>query len=137
MKFLLSIPGAGEYDIIIMIVIYLFISVTIFLIIREILMWYWKINERISLLKESNKLKQENNQLLKDFLITINSPIYNTPENKLKEELGLLTIPELEEIVKNYKQNNKEKVLTSLDILKDRNKPYEGMRVTINEYFSK
>jgi hypothetical protein len=34
----------------------LVILIVIFLIIRELVMWYWKINERIELQKETNEL---------------------------------------------------------------------------------
>jgi hypothetical protein len=34
----------------------LVILIIIFLIIRELVMWYWKINERIELQKETNEL---------------------------------------------------------------------------------
>lgn len=34
----------------------LVILIIIFLILRELVMWYWKINERIELQKETNEL---------------------------------------------------------------------------------
>lgn len=34
----------------------LIITIAIFLICREIVCWYWKINKRISLLEENNQL---------------------------------------------------------------------------------
>ena len=32
------------------------IMILLFLLLREVVMWYWKINERIKLLKETNDL---------------------------------------------------------------------------------
>jgi hypothetical protein len=38
------------------ILIALIVFIVIFLILRELVMWYWKINERIELQKETNEL---------------------------------------------------------------------------------
>jgi hypothetical protein len=42
----------------------LIVMIFLLLILREILMWYWKINERI-------KLQKENNDLLRDLISKI------------------------------------------------------------------
>ena len=47
---------------------FIIVIVFIFLVIREILMWYWKINERISLLEDiSDDLSAIRKALVKDF----------------------------------------------------------------------
>lgn len=52
-------------------VIYLAVVIGVVLLIREIVMWYWKINRRINLMEENNLLlrrlieKIENNNDLK------------------------------------------------------------------------
>ena len=44
--------------------IVLAIAIIVFLICREIVMWYWKINERIKLQKETQALLAKQNKIL-------------------------------------------------------------------------
>lgn len=46
-------------------VISIVVGIIVFLLIREVLAWYWKINERISNQRTTNELLQEQNELLK------------------------------------------------------------------------
>lgn len=98
-------------------------------------MWYWKINERISLQEEANELQKENIQLMNSIITSLNIQKPKTDQDIIEDELNKLKTEELEEIVKNYKVNSKEDVFTSLDILKERKKSYEGMRDKIIEFF--
>jgi len=116
-------------------IIGILILMVIFLILREINMWYWKINERISLQKEANELQKENIQLMNSIITSLNIQKPKTDQDIIEDELNKLKTEELEEIVKNYEVNSKEDVFTSLDILKERKKSYEGMRDKIIEFF--
>ena len=62
--FMLQSPADFNYIPIIVIVV----LVVLFLIGREIFCWYYKINERIELQKETNKLQTETNHLLKKMI---------------------------------------------------------------------
>jgi len=116
-------------------IIGILILIVIFLILREINMWYWKINERISLQEEANELQKENIQLMNSIITSLNIQKPKTDQDIIEDELNKLKTEELEEIVKNYEVNSKEDVFTSLDILKERKKSYEGMRDKIIEFF--
>jgi len=118
-----------------MFIVGILILIVIFLILREINMWYWKINERISLQEEANELQKENIQLMNSIITSLNIQKPKTDQDIIEDELNKLKTEELEEIVKNYKVNSKEDVFTSLDILKERKKSYEGMRDKIIEFF--
>lgn len=39
--------------------LFLLVSILFFLIIREIVMWYYKINKRVEIMRETNKLLRE------------------------------------------------------------------------------
>jgi len=118
-----------------MFIVGILILIVIFLILREINMWYWKINERISLQEEANELQKENIQLMNSIITSLNIQKPKTDQDIIEDELNKLKTEELEEIVKNYEVNSKEDVFTSLDILKERKKSYEGMRDKIIEFF--
>lgn len=49
-----------------LVILFSFIAlIGVFLLVRELVMWYYKINERIELQKKSNKLLEELIQLIK------------------------------------------------------------------------
>jgi uncharacterized protein YpmB len=48
--------GASSEDVVGVLLIIVVITIIIFLIFREIFCWYWKINKRIEILEENNKL---------------------------------------------------------------------------------
>ncbi|SEL44697.1 hypothetical protein [Parapedobacter koreensis] len=57
------------------VLIFLGVGIVVFLIFREIVMWYWKINEIVSnqrvtneLLEEQNELLEANNEILSQFV---------------------------------------------------------------------
>lgn len=41
------------------IIIYIVLAIVLFLILREVACWYWKINERKNLMEEQNELLKE------------------------------------------------------------------------------
>ncbi|HNX54847.1 MAG TPA: hypothetical protein PKO30_04640 [Prolixibacteraceae bacterium] len=41
------------------IIIYIVLAIALFLILREVACWYWKINERKALMEEQNELLKE------------------------------------------------------------------------------
>jgi len=132
---LIITPLQSSNSIFPMFIIGILILIVIFLILREINMWYWKINERISLQEEANELQKENIQLMNSIITSLNIQKPKTDQDIIEDELNKLKTEELEEIVKNYEVNSKEDVFTSLDILKERKKSYEGMRDKIIEFF--
>ena len=46
--------------------ILIIISVVVFLICRELICWYWKINKTVALMEEQNRLMSDQNNLLKE-----------------------------------------------------------------------
>lgn len=57
------------------VLIFIGVAIIAFLIFREIVMWYWKINEIVSnqritneLLEEQNELLESNNEILSQFV---------------------------------------------------------------------
>lgn len=55
------------------IIIYIILAIVLFLILREVACWYWKINERIALIKEQNQLLND----LKKTLQALKTPTSN------------------------------------------------------------
>ena len=88
--FMLQSPADFNYIPIIVIVV----LVVLFLIGREIFCWYYKINERIELLKETNLLQKKTNHLLEILIgdkgIKSNSII--TPDNKIIETIDSIEV---------------------------------------------
>jgi len=68
-----------EYGIIVIIVLFV-----IFLIGRELFCWYYKINERIELQKETNLLQKKTNHLLENLLNRSNSSFDNFSSSNIK-----------------------------------------------------
>ena len=88
--FMLQSPADFNYIPIIVIVV----LVVLFLIGREIFCWYYKINERIELQKETNLLQKKTNHLLEILIgdkgIKSNSII--TPDNKIIETIDSIEV---------------------------------------------
>jgi hypothetical protein len=106
--FLLSLPG-GIAEILLIIII----SVALFLILREVICWYYKINERI-------RLQIETNNLLKEF-IQINKK--DNHQKEIKDTLNTLednSTEFLQNIINDYEQYSKSDVLTSIYLLRNR-----------------
>ena len=55
----------SDQDLLLFILVISLIIIFIFLLIREILMWYWKINKRIELFVENNKLLKDLIEIVK------------------------------------------------------------------------
>jgi hypothetical protein len=90
--------------------------VVFFLICREILCWYYKINQRITIQTETNNLLKE--------LINLNKKGNNLTGAKEINNLVVLnedsTTEFLQNIINNYEQYTKSDVLTSISFLRSR-----------------
>jgi hypothetical protein len=73
------------------ILIVLAILIVVFLILREVNCWYWKINERISILNEQKLVLKEILSIIKPKLseenVTLDQNVNNTKETLTDEEL--------------------------------------------------
>ena len=70
-------------ELIVNIILIAFIALTVFAIIREIVCWYWKINERVDLLKQTISNQEKIIALLTPAIIGNNIPYINRHEVKL------------------------------------------------------
>ena len=91
-------------------------AVVLFLIMREILCWYYKINQRITIQTETNNLLKE--------LISLNKKGNNvTGEKEINDLVDLneeSTTDFLQNIINSYEQYTKSDVLTSISLLRSR-----------------
>jgi len=125
-----AIDGIGA------VILYTALVIVIFLIIREIVMWYWKINERITHQKSTNDLIQQTNSLLQSLISSIENlnisnktnnndsknNIENVKVNNVNYEENLkLKNEDLNAIISNYTAYSREVVLTAIKITKDKN----------------
>src|SRR6056297_289607 len=92
----LNVYAYGGGDFIQNILITFLIIAVIFLILREVMCWYWKINESISLLKEirdllknNQKLSNVDNKNIKNAMKSDNIIKSNLSESELTELKGI------------------------------------------------
>jgi hypothetical protein len=88
------------------IIIWIVVVIILFLLCREIICWYYKINERITLQTETNELlkkilEKKGNILENDFLV----------KNEIKEEIEINNNEQLTEAIKNNQFEKLEDVL--------------------------
>ncbi len=88
------------------------ILVVVFLILREVICWYWKINERISLQKEQNLIL---NKILQEF-----KNKYSLNNNSDTKEVET-TNSSNEETARSSEEKHNEKTIVSKKILKSFN----------------
>lgn len=89
-------------------------AVVLFLIMREVMCWYYKINERLSLQKETNKL-------LNDVLSHLKGSGINKINKNIEDTINIdedYSTELLQNIVKHYEQYTKSDVLISIGLLR-------------------
>ena len=64
------------------ILIILLICLAVFMLLREVMLWYWRINKRIEIFEKNNVLIEQNNVLLEMILYELGSDGFVIIENK-------------------------------------------------------
>ncbi len=92
-------------SIIVGLLIIIFIQVIIFIIIRELIMWYWKINKRIQLQEKTISLLQ---QILDQNVINKVSSNGNSNNSSERDEISKAENLSLNEMYKRNRENKPE-----------------------------
>jgi hypothetical protein len=110
------------------VILILVIAFAIFLILRELNCWYWKINKRINLMEETNKLLKALVEANKIEFVSEPNPQGNVDESRdMKKQFNAT------EVTIKYKRTNKiERV--SIDYWKKWIKTYGDDSVEVIEY---
>ncbi|MDD3944915.1 MAG: hypothetical protein PHS38_09390 [Bacteroidales bacterium] len=87
-------------DIIMYVVIAIIVLVLIFLLLKEVICWYWKINKRVSLMEETN-------HLLRTYIASQNIAI---PENIEASKVDANSNNIKEKIIENVLEDNNDKI---------------------------
>jgi hypothetical protein len=134
-----------SFQIIGTLLVYLAILVIIFLIFREFVMWYWKVNERITLQNNTNDLLRELIETLNSKDIGIrriqmmdNSESANSQSNKLGFIDGYRkkSMEELNMILNELEGKTQDEIFATLKILKQRSAqpPYSKLEDIAKKY---
>lgn len=100
--------------------LFLMVVIVVFLLLRELIMWYWKINTIITNQNETNKLLKSIFFKL-DLVNSENKDPESSNQENILIKIKKSTDYELEEIIKSYKSYSSKEVFLALGILKKRN----------------
>jgi len=104
-------------DLFLVFLVYLLISIVVFLILRQVMCWYWKININISLQEEQIKLQKETIKLLeklvnpKTDLSTVDVTQVHLKNGENERDPRILSDKEMEEV------NSKISFLTKKEVI--------------------
>jgi len=109
------------------ILLYIVIVVVVFLIIRELVMWYWKINERITIQNETNTLIKKLIETIENRSELIDQNKIdqgkNIKANKLNDLFKLFNnfdVNDVKEILWNFPNRTRNEILIALKVLKNK-----------------